>query len=501
MVLVESARRQQCRARLRWLGAVPACVLLALLTIAADWPTYLHDPQRGAANPTETILSPSNAAQLVKLWSFPTGGPVAASPTIAAGAVYVGSWDGYEYALDATTGALKWKTFLGTTTTSNCGTMGVTSTATVRNGVVYVGGGDAYWYALDATSGAILWKVFTGDNSATGGHYNWSSPLVYHGDAYIGVASDCDAPLVQGQVLQVDLSSHQIVHTFDVVPSGQVGGGIWTSPSVDPATNAVYVTTGNQGQNPPTTQPQTVALLDLDASTLGLRDSWQVPASQMVSDSDWGTTPTLITDTVGDPLVAAVNKNGYLYTFDRTHLAAGPVWQRRIGAGGSSPRIGEGSVSSGAFGAGRLYMAGGETTINTTPYSGSVGAYDPATGHVLWRQGTSKPVLPALAYANGLVIDGAGPTLEVRDAATGRLLYHYTTGKTIYSAPSIANGQLFVGSTNGNVYAFGLSSVASTGSTVPPEAMPLRTPRSTLVTERLAPTRTPRSRMRPRGRL
>jgi outer membrane protein assembly factor BamB len=38
--------------------------------------------------------------------------------------------------------------------------------------VVYVGGGDDYWYALDASSGAILWKVYIGDSTASGGYYN-----------------------------------------------------------------------------------------------------------------------------------------------------------------------------------------------------------------------------------------------------------------------------------------------------------------------------------------
>ena len=80
--------------------------------------------------------------------------------------VYVGSWDGYEYALNAATGTLMWKVFLGTTPVgSSCympgeSNIGVYSTAAVQNGVVYVGGGDAYFYALDAVSGAVLWKIY-----------------------------------------------------------------------------------------------------------------------------------------------------------------------------------------------------------------------------------------------------------------------------------------------------------------------------------------------------
>ena len=60
----------------------------------------------------------------------------------------------------------------------------------------------------------------------------------------------------------------------------------------------------------------------------------------------------------------------------------------------------------------------------------------------------------ALAYTNGLVIDGAGATLEVRRAASGARLYGYTTGGPIYGAPSVAYGRIYAGSMDGKVYAF-----------------------------------------------
>ncbi|MGZ3682058.1 MAG: outer membrane protein assembly factor BamB family protein, partial [Ktedonobacterales bacterium] len=141
-----------------WAGAASlqfsasATAYAAPLATADDWPMFLHDPARSAAS-GDTTLSASNAAQLAKLWSYKTGGVVAASPTIVGGTVYVGSWDGYEYALDATTGALKWKTYLGVTNAPACNppAAGISSAATVQGGVVYVGGGDSNWYALNAT--------------------------------------------------------------------------------------------------------------------------------------------------------------------------------------------------------------------------------------------------------------------------------------------------------------------------------------------------------------
>ncbi len=429
----------------------------------ADWPTFLDNTQRNAAT-TDTTISTSNAAQLVKHWSFQTGGIVASSPTVVNGTVYVGSWNGYEYALDAKTGKQKWATYLGVTTVRpDCnpsGGAGVSSAATVQNGIAYVGGGDAYWYALNATTGAILWKVYTGDNSVNGGYYNWSSPLIYKGYAYIGLASFGDCPLAQGKLLRVSLTSHQIVNTFNVVPNGQIGGGIWTTPSIDTTTNTIYVDTGTENS---LSQPYAQAFLALDATTLTLKDSWKLPEGDAVMDSDFSTTPILFNDAAGNALVSAIDKNGYAYTFKRGHLATGPIWKQQIATGGDCPEpCGEGSVSSGAFAQNKLFLAGEDTLINGVGYKGSVRALDPATGRLLWQHGTVGRVIGALAYSNGIIVDGAGSVLEVLDAQSGSRLFNYTTGGTLYAAPSIAEGQIYVGGVDGNVYAFGLPTTMTT---------------------------------------
>jgi outer membrane protein assembly factor BamB len=380
-----------------------------------------------------------------------------------AGTVYVGSWDGYEYALDTATGSQKWKTFLGITTGDpSCfpQTAGVTSAATVQDGVVYVGGGDSYWYALDAATGAELWRVFTGDSSAAGGHYNWSSPVLSNGFAYVGIASFGDCPLVQGQLLQVSLSTHLVVHTFKVVPDGQVGGGVWTSPSLDPASNTVYITTGSVADP---SQTLSGAMLALDGATLALKGSWPVPRPDPSSgfDADWGTSPIVFNDATGRQLVAATNKDGITYAFDRNNVSAGPVWRQQIAVGGDCPTCGQGTVSSAAFGNGLLYVAGGNTTINGAAVQGSVRAMDPASGAIVWEHPEPSPIIAAVAYTNGLVIAGPGASVEVLNAASGSQLWSYATGGYIYGAPSVAGGTVYVGSVDKAVYAFGLEGCPS----------------------------------------
>lgn len=86
-------------------------------------------------------------------WDF-----LLSSPTVHAGVVYFGSGDHHVYAVDATTGALRWKFETGNV---------VHASPAVAEGRVFVGSFDARFYALDAQSGALLWQFQTGDNDRT----------------------------------------------------------------------------------------------------------------------------------------------------------------------------------------------------------------------------------------------------------------------------------------------------------------------------------------------
>lgn len=110
-----------------------------------------------AINPTGTIK-----------WSYPTGGSVESSPAIGSdGTVYVGSWDYNLYAINSN-GSFKW----------SYKTSGIIrSSPAIDNsrGVVFVGSdstGKGYLNALDAATGAQKWKTLLGAPA------RYSSPAV-----------------------------------------------------------------------------------------------------------------------------------------------------------------------------------------------------------------------------------------------------------------------------------------------------------------------------------
>jgi outer membrane protein assembly factor BamB len=135
-----------------------------------------------------------DAASGRQLWKHATRGPVAASPAVEGDTVYVGSYDGHFYALNARTGALRWKFATGGERRFEAkGLHGwqpasqtffdpfdvFLSSPVVVGGAVYFGSGDGNLYALDTASGALKWKFRTGD-------VVHSSPAYAEGVLYFG---------------------------------------------------------------------------------------------------------------------------------------------------------------------------------------------------------------------------------------------------------------------------------------------------------------------------
>jgi hypothetical protein len=97
--------------------------------------------------------------------------------------------------------------------------------------------------------------------------------------------------------------------TFNVVPRGCTGGGVWGSPTVDAAAGTIYFDTGNPG-NCSRSEPHAPAVIEVRASDLSLVGTWAVPPAQQADDSDLGSTPTLFHGVIGgqtQPLVGVIN--------------------------------------------------------------------------------------------------------------------------------------------------------------------------------------------------
>jgi polyvinyl alcohol dehydrogenase (cytochrome) len=436
--------------------------------LTAGWTTYLQGNGRTGFNSSENTITPTSAANLHLAWKTSDSGQpesgVFSQPIVVNGTVYWGSFDGYERATDRS-GHPVWQTFIGHTNDATCTdppSAGVVSTATYRSdvtvggatSVLYVGGGDTKVYALNAVTGAVLWSQSVGANPD---HFIWSSPVVFGNSVYIGVSSFGDCPLVGGQLVQLDRITGAVQNTFNTVPDGCIGGGVWGSPTIDAAAGTIYFTTGNDGTCS-SAEPLAPAIVEVHASDLSLVGSWQVPPNQQADDSDFGSTPTLFNGVIHGQsrnLVGAINKNGVFYAFTRDALGSGPVWSTQIAGGGGNPTTGMGDVASAAFDGSTLYVGGDNTTIGSQSCVGTINALNPSTGAFVWRNClTGGYVLGGVTAAGGVVAAGEGNNIAVVSAATGASLFTFKGTGTFWGPPSIANGRLYEGDMSGNLYVF-----------------------------------------------
>lgn len=111
------------------------------------------------------LLAVSNVDGSV-LWQCPIA--VSSLPAVGNGVVYAGSADDNVYALDATTGSLRWKYPTAKS---------VYSSPAAADGVIYAGSQDGDIYALNASTGALVWKRSIGSFA--------SSPAVANSVVYV----------------------------------------------------------------------------------------------------------------------------------------------------------------------------------------------------------------------------------------------------------------------------------------------------------------------------
>src|ERR1700760_284616 len=216
-----------------------------------DWPMYGRNLSHSFSNPSSDITE-QNVSSLAPVWTFVTGDAVTASPAVVDGSLYVGSWDGFFYAINARTGALLWKFQLdcqpsvvplpevcggpapGVPTPARFRTPGgiVASSAAVVGDRVYFGGGRTL-YSLSRHDGRLIWKqVICGNpedpNCKTDQNdplQILSSPAVWGDKIFVGATTggvSFDIPY-RGGFVALDAKTGEQVWRFEVDPPSVAG--------------------------------------------------------------------------------------------------------------------------------------------------------------------------------------------------------------------------------------------------------------------------------------
>ncbi len=193
-------------------------------TMPDPWDIYLSSPAVSGGlvyfGSGDGNVYALDAATGALKWKFKTGDVVHASPAIADGMVFIGSWDSYFYALDAATGAEKWRFKTGEDPVSH-NQVGIQSSAAVADGVVFFGCRDSHLYAVDEFTGKAKWSY------PTGGTWILTSPAVSQGKVYFAISYG-------GLLFAADAQTGKILYSVDFK-----GWPIYSSPAI--AGDTLYV--------------------------------------------------------------------------------------------------------------------------------------------------------------------------------------------------------------------------------------------------------------------
>ena len=422
---------------------------VARAAASQNWPAYLNGPRHSSYAPAQTAITPADAGRVADLWHHTPGRSYLASPTVADGAVFIGADDGWFYKLRLTTGTVLARRFLGFQRHKTCGAFGTVDTATVTTDpgdhqpTVYIAGADGYLYALNASNLKVKWKSVIAIPSATVSNYfDWSSPTVANGRIYIGVASNCDDPLVHAGLISYNQVTGRKLGEFYTTPKGDVGGSIWSSVAVAPDGD-VFATTGNG--------PEDNQLLGHSESILKfsprlrLLGQFQVPASQVTYDADFGASPVLFGRYVG-----ACDKNGIFYAVRQSTMTL--AWEKKV-SGPSGPVTG--CIAAAVYNGRHLFIAGLSVTIRGVSYRGSIQERDPANGKLVWETGLPDGVIGSPSLDGGGVLAVGTYDISAVPCATylirasdGRILRRLVRDKD-FSQSVFADGMLFTANVNG----------------------------------------------------
>lgn len=428
-----------------------SCLMVALLL---SLPALAGDVTEFRGNPQHTgVYDAPGVPTFSKIkWKFHTNGQVISSPAVANGTVYIGSTDGNLYAVDLQSGTERWKFATK---------VRVTSSPAVDGGVVYFGSYDGNFYALDAASGQVKWKFQTGgERRFAGKHlhgahpdaetmpdpfdFYLSSPVVSNGAVYFGSGDDNVYALdaASGKV-NWKFKTGDVVHASPAISDGTLFIGSWDSYfyALDAATGQEkwHFKTGEDHDIYNQIGIQSSAAVMDGTVYFGCRDSnlYAVDARtgqqkwKFNNEGNWVITSPAVRD---GKVYFATSDSGMFYAFD-AKSGAQIFSQKFIWPMFSSPAI-AGNV---------LYIGSHE---------GKLMAIDLASQKPAWifQTDASRENGPKLTKPDGRPNYAAAVSENFYDEMVIGVHKMLSVG-AILSSPVVVDKVIYVGSTDGNLYA------------------------------------------------
>ena len=453
---------------------------------AGSWPAHNYDLSNSRAT-TQTPINSQTVSNLKVKWSFPFKGAAAfgafaSTPIVLNGTVYFQDLNSNVYALDRSTGTLKWR-------------HGFNKPSVGPNGIAF-GYGRIYGataesaFALDPVTGKLIWAHKLIRNRQEGIDM---TPQLYDNTVVFstvpGNASSFYKGNGDGIVWALDVATGKTKWKFNTIADGarlwghpkiNSGGGLWYPPAVD-SQGRVFISVANpaplygtpkypDGSSRPGPNLYTNSLVVLDGQTGKLLWYRQAIAHD-VRDYDLmipAILTTLPINGVQTEIVLVAGKMGKAYAYradNGRHLWTVSVGKHKNDTGrlprkpiDITPGDLGGVETPMAYAAGRLFVpwlnlatrasASGPANTGFKFHQGRGGltAIDAATGKVDWQQRLPSMDFGAATVANDVVFTSTyAGVIYAFDTETGKTLWTKQATAGINSFPAIDGDTLLVG--------------------------------------------------------
>jgi len=428
-------------------------IALVVLLIGGSTPLLAQSTFHGNVARTGSYDAPGPTRFGGVKWTFKAGGPIVTSPAVSGGVVYIASLDGHLPAVDQETGTERWK-FKSR--------LPIASSPAVDGGSVYFVSSTGALAAIDAATGQPKWvfaaeyeKKFEGKglhgypSAAQTIPDAWdiftSSPAVAGGKVYFG-SGDGNVYAVDAEtgVLQWKFPTGGVVHASPAVANHTVYIGSW-----DSYLYAIDAGTGQQkwsfktGEDPAIHNQvgfqSSPAVVD-GTVYVGCRDAHVYAIDAATGKKKWDY-PTSKSWVIGTPAV----RDGVVYvgTSDSARFMALDAKTGRLRFNFDAKAY----MFSSAAVAGDLAYVGN--------HNGRVYAIETKTGALAWEFATEASKLDPLKLLT--------PEGRLDRAAFAPIFgdfqdmyidfYRFLSIGAIFSSPVVDGGRLYVGSSDGNLYA------------------------------------------------
>ena len=414
-----------------------------------DWPLTGCDLRGTRSNVHETRIGPSNVGRLKVKWTFEGAGNFnQATPVVVGDTLYFSAWDGYVYALEARSGALKWKfnAWEGIQPNPPGETrpdINIDPLGEMRGGVafgdgrIFFGAGTGRVHCLNAETGREIWHTLIDPQSGTTRTRVNSDPIYYNGKVFVGLSTSAG----DGQAVCLDAGTGAIRWSFDTVPDPKAlaGGSIWSAAAIDVEYGVVYNATGSLKGHVagPMLFSESMIANDMESGELlwynQLRDNDPF-------DLDYSCHPMLFEATHPTrsggrrSCVGAGSKTGF-HTFDR--YTGEHLWTAGVTNGGPV-------LNSTAYGHDKIYMVSTSSANHRRIAETATVALHAYTGEVLWWTPNASRIQGATAVANNLFYQGFNDgTLQALHVETGEPLWTYQLPSARRGGITISNGTLY----------------------------------------------------------